>query len=184
MFREQASQIFHDQAKAYTYFFCRQDTTTRKQANGLPDLVIVHQDGDLGNLLCSAPYPQIVQRRLSTSMSRYCQAGLVQARSKLLDGPLPLLLANKQIHDEVSSIIDSQVNEVAIGPYGLQYADEDPRVRWEHAYRLLRNRPHLIKNVKSVKVYLPWLRQDWYVFPFLSHEGFILREGHEISYFL
>lgn len=78
-------------------------------------------------------------------------------------GPLPLLLVNKQIHDEVSSIIDAEVIELSIGPYGLQYADEDPNERWECAYRLLRNRPHLMKNVKTVKVYLPWLRQDWYI---------------------
>lgn len=79
-------------------------------------------------------------------------------------GPLPLLFVNKQIHDEVSSLVDSKVEEVIIGPYGLQYADEDPNVRWELAYAYLKNRPHLRKHAKNIKVFLPWLQRHLYGF--------------------
>jgi len=73
---------------------------------------------------------------------------------------LPLLLVNKQIHSEICSLVDSLVSEVTIGPYGVQFSNEDPNVRWEMAYELLLRRPYLLKNVKHVKISLPWLRTD------------------------
>lgn len=75
-------------------------------------------------------------------------------------GPLPLLFVNKQIYSEVFSLIDSRVTKVIIGPYSIQYGSEDPNLRWDLAYPLLRNRPHLLKHVKHVEVFLPWLRKD------------------------
>jgi len=73
---------------------------------------------------------------------------------------LPLLFTNKQIYQELSSLVDSMVSTLTIGPYGVQFANEDPNVRWDMAYQLLERRPYLRQNVKKIKVFLPWLRHD------------------------
>lgn len=75
-------------------------------------------------------------------------------------GSLPLLFVNKQIFDEVSSLLHSKVEEVTIGPYGIQYSNEDANIRWAYAYALLRRHPYLLKHTKNISVYLPWLRRD------------------------
>lgn len=75
-------------------------------------------------------------------------------------GSLPLLLVSKQINSEVSSLVDCQVSVLSIGPYGVQYVNEDPNLRWDLTYPQLRNRPYLLKNVQKLEVFLPWLRRD------------------------
>jgi hypothetical protein len=59
-------------------------------------------------------------------------------------GPLPILFLNKKLHDEVSSLVYSRVNEVSIGGYVLQYPQEDPTGRWKIAYDLLEKVPHIL----------------------------------------
>lgn len=76
---------------------------------------------------------------------------------------LPLLFVNRQISVEVTSLIDSMVSKVTIGPHGIQFANEDPNVRWDMAYQVLRNRPYLMKSIRTVEVTLPWLRADLFV---------------------
>jgi hypothetical protein len=90
-------------------------------------------------------------------LPQWCGVGSIRTEGI---GSLPLLFVNKQTYNEVSSLVYSKVEEVSIGPYGLQYNDEDPNVRWAYAYALLKKRPHLQRLTKNVKIYLPWLRHD------------------------
>jgi hypothetical protein len=70
-------------------------------------------------------------------------------------GPLPLLFVNKQIYTEVSSLVYSMLDSVSIGGYLIQRPDEDPNIRWEVAYSLLRKQPSLLKYTKKVKIFMP-----------------------------
>lgn len=67
---------------------------------------------------------------------------------------LPLLFVNKQLHNEVLSYVDAMVDELSIGGYILQYPNEDPRIRWQLVYSLLKNRPSL-QFARSIRVTLP-----------------------------
>jgi hypothetical protein len=74
-------------------------------------------------------------------------------------GALPCLFTNKQIYREISSLLHSMVQNVSIGGYVLQCPGEDPSVRWECAYSLMRNRADILQFVKRVTVMLPCIRE-------------------------
>ena len=75
-------------------------------------------------------------------------------------GPLPLLFVNKKTYNELSSLVYATISEVSIGGYIIQYPDEDPNVRWNVAYSLIKQRPNILAYVKKVKVSLPYVRND------------------------
>jgi len=75
-------------------------------------------------------------------------------------GSIPLLFVNKQVYEELSSLIYSRVDSVCIGGYILQYRNEDPSARWNCAYSLVRKQPNLQKFTREVTIRLPSARED------------------------
>jgi hypothetical protein len=69
--------------------------------------------------------------------------------------PLPLLVVNKQIYNEVSSLVYALVDSVSIGSNISQYLDEDPNERWKFAYSLVEKRSDIQKLARSVNIVLP-----------------------------
>lgn len=70
-------------------------------------------------------------------------------------GALPLLFVNKQLHEEVQTLVDAMVDEVSIGGYILQYPNEDPNLRWKLAYPILNKRSTILAFAKNVRINLP-----------------------------
>jgi hypothetical protein len=70
-------------------------------------------------------------------------------------GPLPLLLVNKQLFAEVSSLIYARAEHVSFGPGISQFLDDDPVERWVAAYSLLEARPDIQRLAKSITISLP-----------------------------
>lgn len=73
-------------------------------------------------------------------------------------GPVGLLFVNKRIHDELLSIIYSQVGTLRIGGYILQHPD-DPLLRWELIHPFLTN-PYMLQYMTNIKLKLPSTRDD------------------------
>jgi hypothetical protein len=70
-------------------------------------------------------------------------------------GPLPLLFVNKQIYQEISSLVFSKLETVSIGGYLIQRPHEDPNIRWAVAYSLLNRQPSLLKFTRKIEIHLP-----------------------------
>lgn len=74
--------------------------------------------------------------------------------------PLPLLFVNKQIYEEVTSLVYSKLENVTFGGYPVQRPDEDPNIRWAVAYSLMSHHPTLLQFTGKVKVHLPTVSED------------------------
>jgi hypothetical protein len=70
-------------------------------------------------------------------------------------GPLPLLLVNRQLFAEISSLIYARVEHVSFGPSISQFLDDDPVERWATAYSLLEARPDIQRLAKSLTINFP-----------------------------
>ncbi|KAF4629949.1 hypothetical protein G7Y89_g8192 [Cudoniella acicularis] len=71
-------------------------------------------------------------------------------------GPLPLLFVNKQIYKELSYLIYSNLDQVSIGGYPLNFPNENPNHRWALVYSRLEKLPGVLKRTRKVKVSMPY----------------------------
>lgn len=75
-------------------------------------------------------------------------------------GYLPVLFVNKQIYNEVSTLLYWQAESLTLGGYTLQYRDENPGGRWRAMFSALERRPGLLTSVREVTIKLPSTRED------------------------
>lgn len=75
-------------------------------------------------------------------------------------GLLQILLVNKQIHGEVSTLLYSHAEDLTVGGYILQFRDEDPTMRWKTMFQMLERRPGLLQSVKNLTIRMPSQRED------------------------
>jgi len=81
---------------------------------------------------------------------------------------LPLLFTNKQIYNEISTLIYSRIDNITIGGYIMQYPAEDLTSLWDNLYTALEILPGLLKYTKTVTVKLPSVREDLFSGHFMS----------------
>ncbi len=125
--------------------------------------------GEIRNLIFQFCISNSLRGKTSRIKSKASNAFIIhvqpkwQGRSKMcLDGlgRLPLLFTNKQIYNELSTLIYSSACQVFIGGYILQHPDEDPSFRWSCAFLRLEEHPIIQKFTRSVKITLPHIRND------------------------
>jgi hypothetical protein len=74
-------------------------------------------------------------------------------------GPLALLFVNKQIYNELASLVYCRVENLRIGGYIMQHPNDDPTLRFQPLYPLLLN-PYICRFTRSIKLKLPSTRDD------------------------